>query len=252
LGKRPGRELFRPLGKAISDYKLIKDNDEILLGISGGKDGLIMAWLLADIRKRAPVKFSLAALTIDPGEPFGFKEKELQVLEDFLKGLKIPYHVVKTNIAKVVQEYPTKKTACSLCANLRRGAFYKAARQLGFKKVSLAHHLDDAIETLLLNMFYQGSFRCFKPKTYLTRRQVEVIRPLVYIEEWKIAKATKDLELPVIPPKCHIAGTTCRQAMKELVSRLSAEIPGMRKQMRRVLKQLWIQKKTPQEMQCKL
>lgn len=239
LKRRPGRELFGPLGEAISDFGLIGDNDAVLLGISGGKDSLLLAWLLADIRKRAPVKFSLHAITVDPGEPSGFEKHELQRIERFLSDLEIPYHVVESHIAKIVDEYPTKKTACSLCANLRRGALYKTASELGFKKVALAHHLDDAIETLFLNMFYQGSLRCFQPKTYLTRRQVEVIRPLVYIEEQKIIKASQDLDLPVIPSKCPVAGTTCRQEMKKLVSTLAQEIPGFRNQMRGVLRDLW-------------
>lgn len=238
MPKGPGRHVFRLLGEAISDFEMIKDED-ILLGISGGKDSLLMAWLLADIRKRAPVKFGLKAITIDPGSPSAFSPEDISTIRDYLESLGISYTVIDTNIARIVQEYPTKKTACSLCANLRRGALYKEASTAGIRKVALGHHLDDAIETLFLNMFFQGKFRCFQPRTFLTRTRVEVIRPLVYIEESTIQKACKTLGIPVVATRCPIAGTTERQHMKQLVRDLSSQIPGFHNQLRRVLKSLW-------------
>jgi len=240
LTKRPGRDIFRPLGQAISLFSLIGQNDKVLLGISGGKDSLVLAWLLSDIRKRAPVKFSLGAVTINPGPPYAFSPEDIRNIRQYLEDLDIPYTVVDTGIAGIVRAYPTKKTACSLCANLRRGTLYKTARELGYRKVALAHHLDDAIETLFLNMFYQGNLRCFRPKTFLTRRAVEVIRPLVYIEEERITQTARLLSLPVVETKCTIAGTTERQSMKNLVTDLAREIPSFRNQMRRVLEQLWL------------
>lgn len=234
------RELFRNLGRAISDFRLIRPGDSVLLGISGGKDSLLMAWLLADILQRSPVKFRLGAVTVDPGEPLEYSRAEIENLGAFLSGLGIEFHVVPSSIARIVEAYPTKKTACSLCANLRRGALHKTAQELGFNKVALAHHLDDAIETLFLNMFYQGSLRCFRPSTFLTRRQIEVIRPMVYIPERDIVAAVGALGLPVVKTRCPVAGNTTRQSMKELVARLASEIPGFRNQMRGVLRQLWL------------
>lgn len=238
---RVGRELFGPLGSAISDYGLIGLDDRILMGISGGKDSLFMAWALSDIRKRSPVKFSLEAITINPGEPWEFPESGLDSIRQFLAGLDIPYHVVPTNIARIVTRHHGRKTECSLCSNLRRGYLYKTASDLGVTKVALAHHLDDAIETLLLNMFYQGKFRCFRPKTFLSRRNVEVIRPMVYLEEERISRASSTLGLPVMSPTCSVTGTTCRQSMKALVSGLSSGVPGLRTQMRNILKAYWME-----------
>lgn len=242
MPKDPAWWLYRYLGQAISDYRMISQGDSILLGISGGKDSLFMAYALDRLRRRSPVKFSLAAISIDLGEPSGFTPEELDVLRRFLESMEIPHHVVPTHIARIVEEYPTAKTACSLCANLRRGALYKAANELGYKKVALAHHLDDAIETLFLNMFYQSRMRCFEPFTHLTRRDVFAIRPLVYIPEKDIVRAVERLGLPVVKTRCPIAGTTCREDMKELVTLMAQRIPQLRSHVRSVLKDLWSSK----------
>lgn len=239
MTKDPAWWLYRPLGQAIGDYSLIEEGDSILLGISGGKDSLLMAYLLNSLRRRSPAKFSIAAITINPGEPSGFTDEELSTIRGFMESMDIPYHVVHTGIARIVEAYPVPHSACSLCANLRRGALYKAANELGYKKVALAHHLDDAVETFFLNMFYQSSLRCFEPTTHLTRRDVRVVRPLIYIPEKDIVRTGKKLGLPVIKTRCPAAGTTCRQRMKDLVNTLSKDIPQFRNHIRSVLKDLW-------------
>jgi len=239
LQKDPARGLYPPLGRALSDFSMITTEEPVLLGISGGKDSLMMACLLAEMRNRSPVKFSLAAITVDPGEPSGFTDEELGIMGGFLSRLGILHHVVRTSIARILEEYTTRDSICSLCANLRRGTIYKAAQELGFRTVALAHHLDDAIETLFMNMFYQSSLRCFEPKTFLTRREMTVIRPLIYIPEGDIIHAAEKLGLPVIRTRCPFAGTTSRQSMKELVCDLSGDIPGFRNHMRSVLKKVW-------------
>jgi tRNA 2-thiocytidine biosynthesis protein TtcA len=240
VGRFASRQLYSQIGKAIRDYGLIQDGDHIMLGISGGKDSLAMAHIMAELRSRAPVEFTLVAVTIDPGEPSGFSDEDIAAMETFFRDLGVPYHVERTGIARILQVHPTKDTLCSLCANLRRGALYKTARAIGAGKVALGHHLDDAIETLFLNMFYQGSLRCFKPKTMLTRTGVECIRPLVYVAENEIARYASRLDFPVISPKCSLSGRTHRQSMKELVTSLSQTIPGFRNQMRGALKDLWL------------
>lgn len=235
----PARTLYPPLGRALSDYAMITTEEPILLGISGGKDSLLLAYLLSEMRNRSPVKFSLSAITVDPGEPIGFTDEALLTMEGYLAGLGISHHVVKTGIARIVSEH-SQDESCSLCANLRRGTIYKKARELGFRTVALAHHLDDAIETLFLNMFYQSALRCFEPKTFLSRREVTVIRPLIYIPEPSIQKVTERLGLPVIPTRCPVSGTTNRQRMKELILRLSGQIPGFHSHMKAVLKKIWL------------
>lgn len=239
MPRDPAWRLYRLLGEAIRDHAMIRSGDSVLLGISGGKDSLLMAYMLADLRRRSPVKFALGAVTVNPGDPSGFTEDELGTIGCFMESLDIPYHVVPTGIARIVQEHPLANSACSLCANLRRGSLYKAANDLGYRKVALAHHLDDAVETFFLNMFYQSSLRCFEPKSYLTRRNVEVIRPLIYIPEKDVVKNTQRLGLPVVKTRCPVAGTTHRQSMKELVTTLSQDIPNFRNHVRGALKGLW-------------
>jgi tRNA 2-thiocytidine biosynthesis protein TtcA len=241
VGKQHHRRIFSSIGKAIADYRMIQHGDRILLAVSGGKDSLLMAWALADIRKRSPAKFSLEAVTIDPGEPWQFSEAQLSAISRFLAGIEIPHHVISSNVARIVTKQHGKKTPCSLCANLRRGSLHQAANDLGFDKLALGHTLDDAIETLFLNMFFQGSLRCFKPKTYLSRRNIEVIRPMVYVEEPWIRRAADRLGLPVAPPSCSYSGNTNRQYMKDVVSELSVKIPGLKRKMQNVLQSVWRQ-----------
>lgn len=238
MKKDPARGLYPLVGRALSDHRMIDKAEPVILGISGGKDSLLMAYLLNEMRNRSPVKFTLVGLTIDPGGESGYRDDELERVRLYLEGMCIPYHVVRTKINAIIEGHP-QESACSLCANLRRGAIYKTANEMGIRKVALAHHLDDAIETLFLNMFYQSSLRCFDPKTYLSRRDVTAIRPLVYIPERDIVKVGQKLELPVIKARCPVAGTTKRQEMKMVVSDLAARIPGFRNHMRSVLKQVW-------------
>ncbi|MGE5578589.1 MAG: tRNA 2-thiocytidine biosynthesis TtcA family protein [Bacillota bacterium] len=244
----PARGLYPLLGRALSDYRMIDTAEPVLLGISGGKDSLMMAYLLNEMRNRSPVKFTLVGLTVDPGGESGFTDAELETVRLFLEGMGIPYRVVRTKINSIIQGHP-QESACSLCANLRRGAIYKTANEMGIRRVALAHHLDDAIETLFLNMFYQSSLRCFDPKTYLSRRDVTAIRPLVYIPEKDIVRVSQRLGLPVIKTRCPVAGTTRRQEMKAVVSDLSAKIPAFRNHLRSVLKQVWALQRAGDE-QC--
>ena len=241
MGKALHRKIFSAIGSAIADYEMIQAGDRVLLGVSGGKDSLLMAWALADIRKRSPVKFSLEAITIDPGEPWKLDEDRISAVGSFLADIGIPHHVVTSDIAKIVAKHHSRKTPCSLCANLRRGCLHQAANRLGFNKVALGHTLDDAIETLFLNMFFQGSLRCFRPKTYLSRRNVEVIRPLVYVEEPWIIQAASRLRLPVVPSPCTYSGNTNRQYMKSILAQLNGNIPGIKRKMVNVLQAVWRQ-----------
>ncbi len=237
------RELYSQVGKAISDYSMLKDGDHVVLGVSGGKDSLVMSRILAELKKRAPVAFTLSAVTVDPGEPGGYREKDILALESFFKSIDVSYFAIKTRISRILEIYPGRHSACSLCAHLRRGVLYKTARDTGAGKVALGHHLDDAIETFFLNMFYQGNLKCFQPKTFMSRSGTESIRPLVYVTESEIERCAQHLNLPVVSPKCRTAGGTRRQSMKELVSNLAESIPDFRGQMRGALKRLWLPQK---------
>ncbi len=230
-------------GRAIFEFEMIQEGDNVVLGVSGGKDSLVMSWALAQLKKRAPVNFTLSAMTIDPGAPNGFSEQDICKLASYFRDIDVPYKVVQTGIAHILDIHPTTDTACSLCANLRRGSLYKAAKEQGANKVALGHHLDDAIETFFLNMFYQGNLRCFHPKTFLSRAEMWCIRPLVLVPEKEIETVSHELNLPTVSPVCPFAGKTRRQDMKRLSEQLAEDIPGFRNQLRGALRRLWL----PQE-----
>ncbi|MEW6522084.1 MAG: ATP-binding protein [Bacillota bacterium] len=228
------RKLWRAMGKCVGDYSLIADQDYIAVGLSGGKDSLSLVKLLAWQRKRAPVRYRLAAITVDLG--WG---DDLGDLRDLCKELDVPHYTENTQIGPVVFQARREKNPCSLCANMRRGALTNAARRLGCNKVALAHHLDDAVETLLLNLFYQGRISCFQPSSYLSRRQLTVIRPLLYTPESFLAEFAQANGLPVLQNACPAVGQTCRQDMKELVRFLDRQVPALRQHLLRALKGLW-------------
>src|SRR3712207_6303939 len=171
------KHLLSKFRRAVNDFKLIESGDKIALGLSGGKDSLTLLHLMAKYRLFSPEPFELIAITIDPGTGANFTE-----MDRMCKELNIPFYLIKSDIKEVVFDIRKEKNPCSLCANLRRGILNDNAKQLGCNKVVLGHHKNDAIETLLMSMFYEGRISSFKPKTYLDRKDITVIRPMVYID----------------------------------------------------------------------
>ena len=171
----------------------------------------------------SPEKFDLIAITLNPG---GVDNSPLHKL---CKDLEIPYHEVQTDIKEIVFDIRNEKNPCSLCANLRRGALNDTAKKLGCTKVALGHHKDDAIETFLMSMLYEGRVSCFSPKTHMDRQDLTIIRPMIYIDEYMTKKAAKDYNYPIIENPCPADGKTNRQNIKELVKRLNQEMPNSKK-----------------------
>ncbi len=220
--KDPYNSLYQKLGQAIADFQMIQDGDRIGVGLSGGKDSVLMLWLLARLRKIAPVKFDLTAITVDLG--FGADYSSLQQL---CSELRVPWHRESTTIGQIIFSDGSAQNPCALCAHLRRGTVNNLAKQLNCNKVALAHHANDAVETLLMSMFYAGRITTFKPNTYLSRLDLRVIRPLVYISETAIREAAASLHLPIIANPCPANGNTKRQEVKEILAELEAKIPGI-------------------------
>lgn len=230
--------IWRPVGEAIADYGLVNDRDVIGVGVSGGKDSLLLLWVLSALRRIAPVNFDVVALTVDLGwgDDFG-------AVETFCGSNDVAHHVKKTNIGPLVFEQRHEPNPCALCAHLRRGALNALASEKGCNKVALAHHLDDAIETLFLSMIFEARIECFQPRTFLERAGLSVIRPLVYVQEDSIIAASNELGLPVLKSSCPAAGKTRRQDCKQMVAALSRDFPGTRSNLRACLESLW--KKPP-------
>ena len=216
------QKLLSKMRQAINDYNLIEDGDKIAVGLSGGKDSLTLLHLLNSYKKFSPQKFELIAITLNPG---GVDNAPLHKL---CKDLEIPFHEIQTDIQKIVFEIRKENNPCSLCAKLRRGALHNNAKELGCNKVALGHHKDDAIETLMLSLSYEGRINCFSPKTFMDKENITLIRPMVYIEEASIKNIVNKYNFPVIHNPCPVDKKTRREDMKNLLFELNGRIPGFK------------------------
>ena len=212
--------------RAVDDYGMIADGDKIAVGISGGKDSLTLLASLAALRRFYPAKYELVALTVD----MGFEGVDLSPIATFCQALDVPFIVEKTDIAKVIFEIRKESNPCSLCAKMRRGALHARAKAEGCNKIALGHHFDDAVETFMLNLFHEGRLGCFSPVTYLSRRDLTLIRPLLYAQEKDVRYYVKhaDPSLPVMKSPCPEDGETERETMKVMLRDLERKYPGLR------------------------
>ena len=214
------RGLKRILGqarRAIQDYDMIHEGDRIAVGVSGGKDSLTLLIALRKLIDFYPARFEVKAVTLS----MGIGEPDYSPVRQLCEDIGVEYTVEDTYIGKIVFEARQESNPCSLCANLRRGALNNAALRLGCNKVALAHNRDDAIETLLLSTFYEGRIHTFSPVTYLDRKGIHVIRPLLYVEEKQIKAFIKENGIQVIQNPCPANGKTKRQYIKDLLTNLS-------------------------------
>lgn len=218
--------------RAIDDYHMIEEGDKIAIGLSGGKDSLTMLHALYYLRKYYPKKFDIMAITIHPGSDT-FDTTELETLCDKLG---IEYLVYHSNIAQVVFDIRKEKNPCSLCANMRRGMLNSLAIEHGCTKIALAHHADDVIETFLMSVFLNGKIHTFSPVTYLSRSDVKVIRPFVYVAEKDIRAVARQLQYPVMGKCCPRDGFTKREYMKDLIRDLGKDIPKVKTQIMGAIK----------------
>jgi tRNA 2-thiocytidine biosynthesis protein TtcA len=227
--------LFSRMRKASRDYGLIEDGDRIVVGLSGGKDSTLMLYALAVLQRSLPVHFDLRAVTLDMGWGNDYSEHIA-----FCQKLDVPFEVIPSDVGPLIFEERQEKNPCSLCARMRRGAVNGWAHEHGCNKVALGHHLDDVIETLLMSMFYEGRVQTFMPKSYLSRSDVTVIRPMVYVTEADIISIGKKIGIPVMVNKCPADGHTVREDAKDLIKELSTTNPMIRTRlMSGVVKDLW-------------
>lgn len=211
--------------RAVDDYGMIRPNDRIAVGVSAGKDSLTLLSAMALLRRFYPVPFTLCAITVDMGfaEPTDFSP-----IRAFCDTLDVPYHIVPTQIYQVIFEARKESNPCSLCAKMRRGALNQAAKDLNCTAVALGHHFDDAVDTFMLNLFFEGRIGCFQPVTYLSRQDLQVIRPLIYLPEKDIRYFAAHNALPVVKSACPANGNTERERMKQLLGDLDRKYPGLR------------------------
>jgi tRNA(Ile)-lysidine synthase TilS/MesJ len=205
--------------KAIQDYDMIREGDQIAVGVSGGKDSLTLLVALRKLMDFYPVRFELKAITL----AMGIGEPDFSPVSDLCREIGVEHIIEDTYIGKVVFEARQEQNPCSLCANLRRGALNNTALKHGCNKVALAHNRDDVIETLLLSTFYEGRIHSFSPVTYLDRKDIYVIRPLIYVEEKQIKAFIKTNNIQIVHNPCTANGHTKRQYIKELLTELSSD-----------------------------
>lgn len=227
LGEQLEHHIRRLTGRAIGDFGLIQDHDRILVALSGGKDSWTLLHVLDSLRQRAPIGFSLIAVTVHPGFP-GFNTG---LMEDYLSSHDFEYRVIPAPIHELMLEKLTPDdTPCALCARIKRGVLYTQARELGCTKIALGHHREDFIETLLLNQFYNGKIKAMAPLLKADEGQNVVIRPLVYVPEDDIIRSASRAGYPIVCCACPACGDRDmkRGKIKDLLAGLEREQPGIK------------------------
>lgn len=215
--------------KAIQEYEMIRPGDRIAVGISGGKDSVALVAGLAGLRRFIGVPFELVGITLDPG--WNGQRTDYGPIERMCENMGVPYHVLETEIGPIVFEARGESNPCSLCARMRRGALHDAAKRFGCNKIALGHHYDDTVETFVMNLFLEGRIGCFSPVTYLSRKDLTMIRPLIFAPEREVASAVRKAGYPVVKSKCPVDGSTQREWTKNWLRQMEKEHKGITKRL---------------------
>jgi len=210
--------------RAVDDYDMILDGDRVAVGVSGGKDSMLLLLALSHLRRFYPRRFELEAVTVE----LGFEGMDFTPVKTLCEELEVPYTCLKTDIKEVVFDVRKEDNPCSLCAKMRRGAINDLIRQRGVNKLALGHHFDDAVETFMMSLLFEGRLSCFRPVTFLDRSGVTQIRPLIYCGEQKIANLAAQLKVPVVENPCPQDKASKRYEIKQLLKGMSADYPDMK------------------------
>lgn len=211
------QKLLSYVRRAVDDYHMIETGDRIAIGISGGKDSLCLLLALHSLQRFYPKKFEIEAITVSLGLP-GASYKDIQTL---CQQIGVPYTVVNTDIGQIIFEERKEKNPCSLCSKMRKGALHDAADKLGCNKVALGHNKDDVIETFFMSLFFEGRLHCFSPVSFLDRKKIYSIRPLMYVPESEAKSYIQKSGISIVKNPCLADGNTKRQEIKELIASLS-------------------------------
>ena len=219
------RKILSLMRKAIEEHSLLEEGDKVAVGLSGGKDSLSLLVALKEYQKYIFPKFELVAISVDLTNG----QNDFSDLKDFCEKLEAPLTIVPSNVFEIVFDIRKEKNPCSLCANLRRGLLNSKAKELGCNKVALGHHRDDLVETFLLSLFFEGRLSTFKAKTYLSKTDITVIRPLLYVEEKDLRNLSKDF--PILHNPCPADKHTERERAKKLLSMLEQTFPSCKEKL---------------------
>ena len=210
--------------RAVDDYEMIQAGDKVAVGVSGGKDSMLLLLALNHLKKYYPRHFELEAVTIE----LGFEGMDFTPVKELCERLEIPYTCVKTDIKEIVFDVRKEDNPCSLCAKMRRGALNDIIKSRGITKLALGHHFDDAVETFMMSLLFEGRISCFRPVTFLDRSGVTQIRPLIYCGEQKISNVAAALNVPVVENPCPQDKASKRYEIKTLLSALCRDYPDMK------------------------
>lgn len=225
------QKLLSRVRSCVDRYSMIEDGDRIAVGVSGGKDSLALLCVLSELRKFYPEKYDLCALMLDMGfdasETVGAAPSDTSEIAELCSRLGVEFHVKRTEIARVIFDVRKELNPCSLCARMRRGSLHDLAKEYGVNKLALGHHFDDAAETVMLNLFFEARIGCFSPVTYLSRKDLTMIRPLLLTEERDIKTFVKKASLPVMKSPCPMDKTSERAKMKDMLHAFDREHRGL-------------------------
>ena len=210
--------------RAVDDYRMIQAGDRVAVGVSGGKDSMVLLLALDCLRKYYPEPFELEAVTIE----LGFEGMDFTPVQELCEKLSIPYTCVKTDIKEIVFDVRKEDNPCSLCAKMRRGALNNVLRERNLNKLALGHHFDDAVETYMMSLLFEGRISCFQPVTFLDRSGVTQIRPLIYAGEQKITNLAQQLNVPIVENPCPEDKGSKRYEIKQLLKTMSVQYPDMK------------------------
>ncbi|MBQ8177424.1 MAG: tRNA 2-thiocytidine biosynthesis protein TtcA [Oscillospiraceae bacterium] len=202
--------------KAIQEFDLIQDGDRIAVGVSGGKDSLVLLRGLFLLKRFIGIEYDIVAITLDPR--FGGTDGDYSAVDEMCREMGIEYKLIRTHIGEIVFDVRQESNPCSLCARMRRGALHDAAKEAGCNKIALGHNYEDVVETFIMNLFNEGRLGCFAPKSYLSRKDITMIRPLVLAPEKDIRSAANRNNLQVVKSKCPADGHTSRERTKQFLA----------------------------------
>lgn len=217
-------EFSGTIRRAVDDYGMINEGDKIAVGVSGGKDSLLLLLALKHLQSYYPKHFELEAITIE----LGFEGMDFTPVKELCEELGIPYTCLKTDIKEIVFDVRREENPCSLCAKMRRGALNDAIKARGISKLALGHHFDDAVETFMMSLLFEGRLSCFRPVTFMDRSGVTQIRPMIYAGEQKIANLAAELRLPIVENPCPQDKSSKRYEIKQLLKTMCADYPDMK------------------------
>ena len=214
--------------RCVEDYDMIQAGDRVAVGVSGGKDSLTLLAALARLREFYPKPFTVEAFTLDMGHVDGGVGMDFTAVAALCREMDVPFTLLPSEIHHIIFDLRKEKNPCSMCAKMRRGALHSAIAERGIRKIALGHHFDDAVETFMMSLLFEGRISCFRPVTYLDRSGVTQIRPLIYAGEQKIANLAKSLHVPVVDNPCPQDKGSKRHEIKQLLKTLGKDYPDMK------------------------